>query len=1074
MNLIRRMVSNPVAANMLMIAVLAGGLVAALTIPRELFPEFSADAITVAVPYPGASPEDVERSICLKVEDRLSGMEDVKEISSTSREGIGTVMLELKTGADVQRVLDDAKSKVDQIEFPKDAEDPTVTEITLKRHVVNVAVAGRCPERTRKELAEEIREEINDLPEVSQVSATGIREYEITIEVSEEALRRHELTHEDVAAAVRANSLDLPAGDLETGGGEVSIRVTGRKDYAEQYKSIVVLAEPDGTVVRLADLATVSEGFEDVDIGGQFNGEPAAVVSVFKTSEEDSIAIAEAVRDYVERKQAEVPEGITLEVWSDSTKLIRDRLDMLLRNGTQGLLLVFLILWFFLGMRMSFWVALGIPLSILGTLAVLHVSGMTLNMMSMFALIMALGLIVDDAIVVGENIYSEVERGRLPRLAAIDGTQAVLLPVIAAVVTTWTAFVPLLFISGVMGRFIQILPLAVIVALAFSLLECLLILPPHLAHSLQARGRHRKEDLRRRGLPAPVRETMKAVRAGLDRAIQWVIDVPFTHLYRLATSHRYATLALFASVLVVMAGAVRGGHVPVVGFPKVESDTLQARITLPTGTAFQRTAEVARRISSSALELNDTYGTPDGEPVVQRVYSLLGQHQEEGESGSHLCEVTVELLPAEQRPSDLKSEKLVTAWRRNTGPIRDALSSEFGMFRGGPGGKALEIRLLGPNTSFLEPASERLQERLAEFEGVTDIRDDARPGKTEMKVNLRWGARNLGISLARLAAQLRDAFHGNESLTIQSGRDEIDVMVRYPEGERRSLADVETMRVRTPDGAEVPFTEVADVTLGRGYTTLRRAGRSSLITVSADVVEEKANAEQILNELSRAGGFFDQLQREYPGLKIDLRGQRQRIFESLDSLMLSFPVALLCIFTILATLFRSYLQPVIIMVAIPFGLTGAVVGHWLLGFDVTLLSMFGMVALTGIVVNDSLVLVDRVNREVRGGRPLFASAEEGARTRFRPIILTTLTTVAGITPMLFEQSFQAQFLKPMAVSIAFGLLFATTLTLLLVPSLYLIGNDLRRVVIWLVRGEWRAPEDVVPGENPLPEEALED
>jgi len=1090
MSVIRRMVSNPVAGNMLMILILGGGLVAGWLIPRELFPEFSVDVVSITVAYPGSSPDDIEQSICLKIEDRLTGMEGVKEIYSQSLEGVGLVTLEMQTGADVRKVLDDVKSEVDKVDFPEDAEDPVTVEVTLRRHVIHVAVAGQAPERTLKELAEEVRDEINDLPEVSQVSVSGVRRFEITVEVSEQALRKHKLTLGRVAQAIRQSSFDLPAGKVRTRGGEMSIRVVGQKDTAEEYKNIVVLSRPDGTVVRLADLATVREGFEDIDVGGQFNGKPAALVSVYKARDEDSIRIAEAVRSYVNRKRGQMPDGIMLDVWSDSSKVIRDRLDMLVRNGAWGLGLVFVILWLFLGARLSFWVAMGIPVSVLGAILVMHLTGQTLNMMSMFALIMALGLIVDDAIVVGENVHRHVEGGELPRLAAVNGTHGVLMPVVAAVTTTCVAFVPLMFLPGVMGRFIEILPLVVILALSFSLIECVLILPPHLAHTMRSRRRCRERAAR------PTR-LAEAVRARLDGGVRWFIDGPFTRAYRLATRYRYVTLATVVGLLMATLGASKAGYVPFVGFPKVESDTLRSRITLQTGTPFERTAQVARQVAEAALRLNEQFKGEDARSVVRRVYSLLGQHagrRAPGGSGAHLCEVIVELSPAENRPRTLSSERLGQAWRNNTGPIPDALSQDFGSFHGGPGGAALEIRLLGEDTDSVKPAAKRLKARLAEFAGVSDIRDDALPGKTEMKIRLKSGADSLGIRLQMLASQLRDAFYGHESLKIQRGSDEIKVMVRYPVSQRRSLTDVENMRVRTAAGAEVPFAEVADVVLKRGYTTLRRAGRRSVITVTADVDEDVANAESILNKLTgedagqtpapvkllrkllgreeappAPGGFFAELARDFPPLRVDLRGQRRQLSETLDALLVWFPLALLGIYTILAALFKSYVQPIIIMVAIPFGLVGAVAGHWILGFSVTLLSMFGMVALAGIVVNDSLVLLDQVNRRVRAGAAVYAAAEQGARIRFRPIILTTMTTVAGITPLLFERSFQAQFIKPMAVSIAFGLMFATLLTLLVVPSLFLIGNDIRRVLRWVRTGDWPSPEDVAQRDEPAPE-----
>ena len=1073
MSIIRKAVANPVAANMLMLLILGGGWFTAQHLPRELFPEFSIEMVSITVPYPQAgSPDDIEQSICLKIEEELSGLEDIDEVTSVSREGMAIVTASLRQGADIRKALDEIKTRVDNVELPEEAEDPVVSEVTLRRHVIHVAIAwdvdaagvsAEDRERTLKEIAEDIREDIAALSEVSQVSVSGVREYEISVEVSEESLRKHRLTMAKVAEAIRQGSFDLPAGTVKTAGGELALRVVGQYYTAEEFRGIPVISRPDGTIIRLEDVATVRESFEDLDLAGQFNGKPAALVSVFKTPEEDTIEIVRAVKRYVEGKQTELPDGILMDTWADMAKLIEDRLDLLVRNGLQGLVLVFLTLWLFLGMRLSIWVALGIPVSFAGTLLVLDLGGQSLNMMSMFALIMALGLIVDDAIVVGENVYTRIQRGDEPKEAAVVGTKSVLLPVFGAVVTTWLAFVPLLAIPDVMGKFIRILPFAVIPALAFSLLECLVILPPHLAHGL---NRLRADDRSRR-LKQFTQRFRDRFDAGLARFLQNV----FTPVFRFTLRYRYLTIAVFLAVMILMGGAVKGGRVAVKGFPRIEGDTMQATLTLPTGTGIVRTAEVARSLTMAAEKLNEQFTTRTGEPVVMRVYSLLGQQSGFGvpNSGSHLAEITVELLPSERRGQTLRPRDLVAKWRESTPPVPDALSLTFSAFRGGPGGKALEVRVLAKSTDAAKPVAERLKEALAAYPGVTDIEDDALPGRMEMNIRLKPGANPLGINLQTVARQLRDAFYGAESYRIQRGRDEIKVMVRYPEKLRRSLGHVENMWVRTAAGDEVPFYEVADATFQRGYTTLKRIDGDSVVVVSAEVDEATANAEKILQDMGKSGGVFAQLRAQYPDVKLDLTGQREQFLESLNSLKVWYPVALLGIYTVLAAIFRSYFQPVIIMLAIPFGLVGAVIGHWLMGYELTLLSMFGMVALTGIVVNDSLVLIDLVNRRVRAGEAILVAAESGARDRFRPILLTTITTVAGMAPLLFERSFQAQFLKPMVVSIAFGLSFATLLTLLAVPSLYLMGNDVSRVVRWLISGQWSTAERAfgAPDQSPI-------
>jgi multidrug efflux pump subunit AcrB len=1075
MKFIRLFVNNPVAANMLMIIILGGGLVAAMMIPRELFPEFELNVVTVAVPYPGATPSDVEKGITVRVEEYVEEIDGVKEMTSISQEGLATISLELYENVNVNEVLDEVKSEVDKIDFNNDRiEDPIVRDVTLKRHVIQVAVYGDAGERTLKEIAEDMREELLDKDEISEVSISGVREYEISVEIDEQAIRRFGLTPADIAGRIQSESFDLPAGRLKTEGGEYTLRIIGQRYTAQEYETIPVAWQDDGTVVYLRDIATVREAFADTDIRARFNGRRAALIGVYKVGDEDVIEISRVVRQYIDQRRQDLPAGVQLATWSDRSELVEDRLDMLVGNGLWGLLLVVAVLWLFLGLRLSFWVALGIPISILGTIMVMDLAGQSLNMMSMFALIMALGLIVDDAIVVGENVYTRYQKGEPPKLAAVRGTHQVIFPVTGAVITTWLAFIPLLLIPGVMGKFIRQLPGVVILTLAFSLIECLAILPSHLAHSLQHRGKGEGENDEDSAAETPERswaqQQSDRIRARIDAAIDWFIHGAFAKFYRLAVRFRYVTVAIFIGVMILMAGAYRGGFVKVTIFPKVESDTLRASVTLPAGTPVERTEAVVSQITQAARDLCRQCETESGEPIVENVYAEIGSQsggQGGGESGGHVAQVIVELLPVERRGQSWSSMKLTNLWREQTGRVPDAQSLQFGAFRGGPGGTSLEIRALAETTEQAKRIAGRIEQRLEAFEGVTDIRDDALPGKIEKRIRRKREALSLGVTKDMIANQLRDAFYGNESLEIQRGRDEVKVMVRFPESGRENLGDLENKRIITPDGSEVPLMELAEIDTEQGYTTLRRAGRKSVVTVSADVNEDDANSEQILGELQREG-FFQSAVADVPGASIDLRGQRQQRTESLGALFVWFPIALLGIYTVLATIFRSYTQPVIVMLAIPFGLIGAVIGHWIMGFDVTLLSMFGMVALAGIVVNDSLVLIDRVNENVREGMDVHQAAEMGARSRFRAILLTTVTTVVGMAPLLAEQSFQAQFLKPMAVAISFGLMFATTLTLLAVPCLYLIGNDLRRFFCWAWRGYWPSPEYVLTGSLKTP------
>ena len=1099
MRLIRLFVHNPVAANMVMLLILGGGLAASFLIPRELFPEFSLDMITVTVPYPGSPAEDIEKGICLRIEDYVSNIDGIKEVTSISREGLGIVRLELQAGADMRKALDDVRDEIGKITFPANAEDPVIQETTAKLHVINVAISGEVSERVLREWAEDIKDDLTDLPEISRVAVNGVREYEVSVEVDEASLRRYKLTLGRVALAIRASSFDLPAGTVKTRGGEMALRIVGQRYLASEYEDIPVLYQDDGTVIYVRDLATVREGFEDVDIGGQFGLDPAALVSVYKTGEEDVIEISRAVHEYIARKQKEMPEDpdapedaegrdkylIKLEAWSDLSELVEGRLDMLLRNGLMGLVMVILVLWLFLGIRLSFWVAMGIPVSLLGTILVMHMMGLTLNMLSMFALIMALGLIVDDAIVIGENVYTRRQMGDGPVVAAIEGTKQVIMPVIGAVATTWLAFIPLFFIPGMMGKFISQMPAVVILTLAFSLLECIIILPSHLSHSFEAQARLAggrtptagefleealDPEIDGDSVDVDLVESVgwaSTARRRIDTTVQAVIDRGFMPVYRLATRNRYATVGIFAGVLILMIGALKGGHIKLIAMPKMEGDALQATVVLPAGTPIEETREVAKRIAKAILDVNDdpSIKTDSGKPLVERVYSLVGaQVNVNGQQGGHVADVLVELVVSQDRGPHIRSADIVRKWRENTGPIDKAVSLRFDIFRGGPTEKSLQVNVLSDTQADQEgknvrKAVDRIKKRLARFKGVSELEDDALAGKTELRITPRREAFAAGVNRFDLAGQLRDAFYGNESIEMQRGRDEVKVMVRYPEDYRRSIGDIENMRIRTSDNGELPFLEAADVEYHSGSATLRRLNSKRVITILGNVDEEIANAEEILEKLKREE-FFKGISKEMPAITVDPAGQSKQLDETFESLWTWFPLALLGIYTILAAIFKSYIQPLIVMIAIPFGLIGAVIGHWILGFDVTLLSMFGMVALAGIVVNDSLVLLDLVNVRIRSGDGVHAAAETGARGRFRAIILTTITTVAGMTPLLMERSFQAQFLKPMAVSIAFGLMFATMLTLLVVPCLFLIGNDVRRVIHWQFTGKWVAPEDL--------------
>jgi multidrug efflux pump subunit AcrB len=1033
-------VEHRVTVNLLMVFVIIVGLMSLIRMKREVFPYFSLDMVSVQVFYLGASPEDVEEGIIVKIEEKIQSVEGIKRIVSTAREGAGTVILELNEDVDdVQKVVDEVKTLVDSIDtFPEESETPLIQEVTIKEEAINLAVFGDVSEFALRRVAEKVRDDLLSFKSISQVTLAGIRDYEISVEVSEEDLRRYGLTFDQVAAALKTGSLDLPGGVIKTAGGEVLIRSKGQRYTGREFETIPLITLAKGTIVRLGDVARIVDGFKDSDQKGRFNGKPAALVQVRKTRDEDMVGIARTVHAYVQENRHTLPPNISIAPWGDLSLLVQDRIDLLKRNGIQGIVLVFLSLALFLRIGLAFWVALGIPISFMAAFCVLYYLGASINMISLFAFIMTLGILVDDAIIIGENIYAHYERGKTPLEAIIDGTGEVGVPVIMAVSTSIVAFMPLLYVSGIMGKFIMILPTAVIVILAVSLFEAFVILPAHLAESLERD--YRKTVDRKRWHT----RLLDRIHRGLQHTIQ--------HIYGPALKwvliNRYFTFTLGVGVLIMILGLVAGGHVPFVLHPKGDTNYIQAELSYPLGTPVSITEATIKRIENAVPLLNRELSgdRTNDKDIVLYSFSLVGTIARRGfegpEIGGHAGQVFLELLPSEER--SITANEVLNRWRTLVGEIPGAERVVFTTLTGGPGGNPIEIQLIGNDFVELKRAAEELKAEIARYQGTFDITHNFKPGKTEIKLKAKEAARPLGITLADLARQVRQAFYGDEAVRIQRGRDDVKVMVRYSEPERRTLGTIEEMRIRTPKGEEVPFSEVAEIVYGRGYSVINRIDRNRQITVISDLDEDVANAERIIGELNSS--FLPDLIRRYPGIRYTFEGQKQRTNESVTSLLEGFAIAILGIYLLLATQFRSYVQPVVVMVALPFGIVGAILGHLVMGLSLTLLSLFGVVALSGIVVNDSIIMLDFINRAIRKGVPLMRAVEESGKARFRAVILTSLTTIAGLLPLLLERSFQAQFLIPMAVSIAFGLMVATVLTLLFVPTLYLIVAEVTVLV----------------------------
>ncbi len=1035
--------ANHVAANILMVFILASGVLSLARVVIEVFPEFDADTITIRVPYRGASPAEAEEGVCLRVEEAIASIEGIKRIRSVAQENLGTVIVEIDEDADDREVLDDVKAAVDRIEtFPAETEKPVVAETETRRRVITIVLHGEVPEATLKALSERVRDELTAIDGISQVETAGVRNYEISIEVSENALRRYGLSFDQVANAVGRSSLDLPGGAVKTRGGEILLRTKGQLYRGREFEDIVVVTRSDGTKVHLSDIATIVDGFEDTDTATRFDGRRAALIQVYRVGEEGALHVAEATKHYLAELEPRLPAGVEVDTWDDDSIILKQRIGLLLRNARLGLVLVFICLALFLNLRLAFWTTMGIPISFLGGLWLVPQFDVTINMISLFAFIVVLGIVVDDAIVVGENIFDYLQQGMKPLDAAVRGVSEMVMPVTFAVLTTVAAFAPLLFVAGNMGKVMRQIPVVVIAVLVMSLVEALLILPAHLSGEESRVGRLMERWLR------PVERLQERV----QRLLTWWVQGAYRRSLAFALEWRYLTVAAAIVILLLCGSVVAGGFIKFSLMPKVDADNMMAMLTMPQGTPVEQTEAVLARVEDAARQVAREHdeAQPEGRPsVLRHISTTVGQQpstagggpmasRSSGGDSSHLGEVNIELLGSEER--DVASATLVSRWRELVGEVPGAVSLTFqsNLFSAGD---AVSVQLSHRDFETLLEAVERLKGVVAAYPGTRDVADSFLPGKKELKLTLTPEGRAAGLTLQDLARQVRAGFYGQEVQRVQRGREDVRVMVRYPEDERRSLGDIESMRIRLADGSELPFTNVARIEEGRGFAVINRTDRRRVVTVTADVDERIANANEISRDLR--GRALPELVRDFPGLAFDFEGEQREQRESLGSLRLNFVVAQLAIFALLAIPFRSYSQPLIIMSAIPFGLVGAILGHLMMGLDLTMLSMFGMVALTGVVVNDSLILIDLINRSRAEGTSLERAIRESGERRFRPIMLTTATTFLGLTPMIFETSLQARFLIPMAVSLGYGIVFSTAITLILVPVLYRILEDLK-------------------------------
>ncbi len=1042
------MARNGVAANLLMLFILIAGLFALRGLIQEVFPEISLDRVNVAVAYPGATPDEVEESIVLKIEEQIEGVDGLKQIRSTASEGRGSVVAELNLGEDVTRVLDDIKAQIDRIQtFPAGAERPEVTEVTNRQSVIRLVLYGDVSERTLKELAYRTEDALSALPVVSYVETTGVREYEISIEVPLRRLRALGLTLRDIANAVRGGSLDLSAGSIETRDEEVRIRTTGQNYTQQDFEEIIVLSRADGTVVRLGDIAEVRDGFREVDLVGRYRGQRAAYVEVFRTADEKVLEIVDEVERHlgVEVIPA-LPAGVQLEVWNNDADILQSRLGLLVKNGFLGLALVLIALAIFLEIRLAFWVAVGIAVSFVGTFAVMSVLGVSVNLMSLFAFILAIGIVVDDAIVVGENIYAEREGGARGVVASIRGTRRIAGPVTFAVLTTVVAFCPLFFVPSAIGKIVGQIPIIVISVLVFSLIESVFVLPNHLSHLRDPGTRGTR----------PRTRALQRIKAGVDRSLRRFIEGPLDRSLRFATSRPGIVIATGVAMIILSVAMVPAGIIKVDFMPSVEADIVTASLEMPEGTTVERTSGVADALEGAGYEALGRLAAAEGEEMeslLAGVNVTIGlPARQSGPAGgardfnpqANIAAVEFKLIGADRR--DISATDFQQQWREELGALPEAkalsITAELISF-----GSPVHVELSHPNPDALARVGDTLMARLQGLAGVFDIQADQDQGLREIQLDLLPEATTLGLTLDNLARQVRSAFFGDEALRVQRGREDTRVYVRLPEDERNAIADVEGYLVRTPSGAEVPLGRVASVRFGSSPTTIRRKDGHRVLTVTADVNTAIVTGDEVTGLLE--GTVLPELADRSPGLTYSFGGEQQQQVESFAALGGGFALALLAIYALLAIPFGSYTKPLIIMAAIPFGIIGAVLGHLILGLQMAIMSLFGIIGLSGVVVNDSLVMIDFINERQKQGMPGREAIIAGAKARFRPIFLTSVTTFLGVAPLVFERSLQAQFLIPMAASLGFGIIFGTGVLMMIVPALAMVHH--RVVEGWRVR-----------------------
>lgn len=1029
--MIRFFAEHPTAANIFMVVLLMLGVVALPELKRETFPDIEAFEVKTTVVYPGASASDVEQTICLKLEEATDGISYMDEKRCDSRDNLATFTTKMQEAGDMPQFVQDVKDAVDSInDFPENVETPVVKETGLTSHVISIGVSGDMPQNELKRYAEYLKGKLLALDEVSMVDIDGFSNHQLRIEIPEYRLRMHGLSINQIANTISRQNIDIPAGDIKTDVRNYAIRINDQRKTTQELESIVVLRNTSGAEIRLGDIASIYDTFEKDEEKIELNGKPAALLSIRKNKQDDGIRVKNSVAEFVEMESKRLPKGVELILTNDLVSIAEDRLQLLLKNGWQGLLLVFLAMWLFFSFKYSFWVAMGLPVSFMASFMTMSLLGMSINMISMVALLISLGILMDDAIVLAESIATQIAKRRKAMQtitydllcdATAEGVKKVARGVLSSFATTVLVFGTLMFIVGDLGQILKVIPVVLISVISVSLIEAFLILPHHLLNA----SKQEQQKV------APFKVWFN------DRFLR--LRERVFNLTKTATQYRYTTIGITVLIFLLSIAMLSGGILKFRAFPALEGNIIEARLLMPQGTPLHETERQLQNIYSALDQVNTTLSQNESSELIENVRIRYGYNADAFESGPHIATLSADILNAETRNASI--DDIRDLWRAKIGVIPNAIALQLKEPTLGPSGRAIEIRLQGDDLAELNQASQETLARISEFSGTYDLQTDLRPGKPEFTLRLKEGAYALGIDSTTIANQLRSALTGQKIDSVQVGSESFDITVQYDLDSRNSLSDFDHFPiVNDQNGAQVPLSVVAEIERTRSWSRIQRIDGMPTVTVTGDVNTNLGNVQEILSNFKQQ--HVEDILAKYPSVSFDFAGEIKNSAETGDSMKSKFILALVGIFLLLSFQFRNYVEPIVVMTAIPMALIGVVWGHIIMGLDLSMPSMMGFVSLAGIVVNNSILLVEFAKQGVASGLTLHDAASEAAKGRFRAIFITTLTTSAGMIPLLFETSLQAQVLIPLVCSIVFGLIVSTLLVLFVVPALLVVLEDL--------------------------------